>query len=129
MNRKLRLTKSAQQIKDEQIGFLLEDIEQNIEEFKKIIETKNKQLTDKKEILKGVKYSYQELTKENKQLKQYIANINDQQQQQLRQQQQYFRPKNYKKVLYEEETDNKIEQDQEETPELEEIEEQDQQQQ
>ena len=32
MNRKLRPTKSAQQIKDEQIGFLLEDIEQDIEE-------------------------------------------------------------------------------------------------
>ena len=32
MNRKLRSTKSAQQIKDEQIGFLLEDIEQDIEE-------------------------------------------------------------------------------------------------
>ena len=40
MNRKLRLTKSAQQIKDKQIGFLLEDIEQDIEEYKKITETK-----------------------------------------------------------------------------------------
>ena len=75
MNRKLRSTKSAQQIKDEQIGFLLEDIEQDIEEYKKIIETRNKQLADIKKILQRAKNSYQELTKENKQLKQYIANI------------------------------------------------------
>ena len=35
MNRKLRPTKSAQQIKDEQIGLMLEEIEQDIEQFKK----------------------------------------------------------------------------------------------
>ena len=66
MNRKLRPTKSAQQIKDEQIVFLLEDIEQDIEEYKKIIETKNKQLASIKKILQGAKNSYQDLTKENK---------------------------------------------------------------
>ena len=77
MNRNLRSTKSAQQIKDEQTGFLLEDIEQDIEEYKIIIETKNKQLADIKKVLQGVKNSYQGLKKENKQLKQYIANINN----------------------------------------------------
>ena len=128
MNRKLRPTKSAQEIKDKQIGFLLEDIEQDIEEYKKIIGTKNKQLTDIKKILKGAKTSYQELTKENKQLEQYIANIKYHHQQQ-QQQQQYFRPKKYKKEVYGEETDSETEQDQEETPELEEIEQQNQQQQ
>ena len=128
MNRKLRPTKSAQEIKDKQIGFLLEDIEQDIEEYKKIIGTKNKQLTDIKKILKGAKTSYQELTKENKQLEQYIANIKYHHQQQ-QQQQQYFRPKKYKKGVYGEETDSETEQDQEETPELEEIEQQNQQQQ
>ena len=46
MNRKLRPTKSTQEIKDKKIGFLLEDIEQDVEEYKKIIGTKNKQLTD-----------------------------------------------------------------------------------
>ena len=66
MNRKLRPTKSAQQKKDEQIVFLLEDIEQDIEEYKKIIETKNKQLASIKKILQGAKNSYQNLTKENK---------------------------------------------------------------
>ena len=69
MNRKLRPTRAAQQIKDKQIGFLLEDIEPDIEEYKKIIETKNKQLAGIKNILQGAKNSYQELTKENKQLK------------------------------------------------------------
>ena len=128
MNRKLRPKKSTQEIKDKQIGFLLEVIEQDIEEYKNIIGTKNKQLTDIKKILKGAKNSYQELTKENKQLEQYMANIKYHHQQQ-QQQQQYFRPKKYKKGVYEEETDSETEQDQEETPELEEIEQQNQQQQ
>ena len=51
MNRKLRPTKSAQQIKDEQIGLMLEKIEQDIEQFKKIIDSKNKQLVDLKNTL------------------------------------------------------------------------------
>ena len=50
---------------------MLEDIERDIEEYKKIIEIKNKQLADIKKILQRAKNSYQELTKENKQLKQY----------------------------------------------------------
>ena len=97
-------------------------------------ETENKQLANIKKILQGAKNSYQELTKENEQLKQYIANIKYQQQQQLQQQlqqqqQQYFRPKKYKKIVYDAETDSEIEQDQKKTPELERIEEQGQQQQ
>ena len=51
MNRKLRPTKSAQQIKDEQIGLMLEKVEQDIEQFKKIIDSKNKQLVDLKNVL------------------------------------------------------------------------------
>ena len=47
-----------------------------------------------KKILQGGKNNYQDLTKENKQQRQYIANIRQQQQQQ---QQQYFKPKNTKK--------------------------------
>ena len=50
MKSKLRLTKSAQEI-----GFLLEDIEQDIEECKKIIETKYKRLAKKKENIAGSK--------------------------------------------------------------------------
>ena len=46
MNRKLRPTRSTQQIKEEQINFLLKDIEKNLEEYKKAIELKDKQLSD-----------------------------------------------------------------------------------
>ena len=72
MNRKLKPTKSAQQIKEEQISFLLEDIEKDIAKYKKIIETKNRQLAKVKQRLQGAKNSYQDLEKESKQLKQYI---------------------------------------------------------
>ena len=75
MNRKLRPTNSALKIKDKEIGLMLEEIEQDIEQLKKIIDSKNKQLVDLKNILKLAKSSYQELTKENKQLKQYVTNI------------------------------------------------------
>ena len=37
MNRRLKATKSTQQIKDEQIGLVLEEIEKDIENFKIII--------------------------------------------------------------------------------------------
>ena len=42
MNRKLKPTKTAQQIRDEQIDFMLEEIEQDIEQYKKIIQIKKK---------------------------------------------------------------------------------------
>ena len=69
MNRKLRLTKSPEQIKEEQVNFLLEDIAKNLKEYKTTIELRDKQLADTKRILKGTKVSYNNLLKENKQLK------------------------------------------------------------
>ena len=42
MNRKLRPTRSTWQIKEEQINFLLEDVEKMLEEYKKAIELKDK---------------------------------------------------------------------------------------
>ena len=36
VNRKLRPTKSTYQFKEEQVNFLLEDIEKNLEEYKKV---------------------------------------------------------------------------------------------
>ena len=122
MNRKLRPTRSAQQRKDKQIGLVLEEIEQDIKGLKKIISEKNKQLHDFKKILKAAKNSYQEATKENKQLKQYITTIEQQQQQQQYKQQQqkqqaYFsKLKKYKKVVYEEVSDSDAEENQQETP-------------
>ena len=55
MNRKLRPTRSTQQSKEKQINFLLEDVEKSLEEYKKAIELKGKQLFDIKKILQGAK--------------------------------------------------------------------------
>ena len=55
MNRKLRPTKSTQQIKEEQINFLLEGVDKNLEEYKKAIEIKDKRFSDVKNILEGAK--------------------------------------------------------------------------
>ena len=48
MNRKLRPARSTQQIKKEQIKFFLENVEKILEENKKAIELKDKQLSDVK---------------------------------------------------------------------------------
>ena len=55
MNRKLRPTRSTQQVREEQINFLLKDIEKNLEEYKKAIELKEKQLLDIKKICRVLK--------------------------------------------------------------------------
>ena len=46
MNRRLTPTRLIQQIKEEEINFLLEDVEKNLEEYKKAIESRDKQLSD-----------------------------------------------------------------------------------
>ena len=63
MNRKLKPTKSAQQIKKEQISSLVEYIERDIAEYKIIIKTKDKQLI---EIKKNTAGSYKQLPRPNK---------------------------------------------------------------
>ena len=75
MNRKLKPTKSPYQMKEEKLIFLLEGIEKNTEEYKKIIETKDRQLVETKKSYREQKVSFQKLTKENKQLKEYITAI------------------------------------------------------
>ena len=55
MNRKLRPTKYFYQIKEEQINFLLEDVEKSLEEYKKAIKLKDKQLAEAKKVLQGAK--------------------------------------------------------------------------
>ena len=95
---------------------------------KKTYLKKNKQPYDLKNILKAAKNSYQEVAKENKQLKQYITTIRQQQKQYKQKQQQAYlsKPKKYKKVVYEEASDSDTEGNQQETPIFEEqIEEQD----
>ena len=75
MNKRPRPLKSSYQVKEEQVNFLLEDIERNLEEYKKAIEIRDKQLADTKKMLKNAKTSYNSIVKENKQLKEYIASI------------------------------------------------------
>ena len=69
MNKRPRPLKSSYQIKEEQVNFLHEDIERNLEENKKAIEIRDKQLADAKKILKNAKTSCNSLVRENKQLK------------------------------------------------------------
>ena len=47
--------KSPHQIKDEQVDFLLENIEKHLEEYRKIVETKDKQLVEIKKYAKEEK--------------------------------------------------------------------------
>ena len=54
---------------------MLEDVERNLEEYKKAIKIRDRQLADAKKILKNAKISYDSIIKENKQSKEYIANI------------------------------------------------------
>ena len=50
MTSRIRQNKTSQQIKEEEINFLLEDIEKNIDEYKRALELKDKQLSDIKKI-------------------------------------------------------------------------------
>ena len=116
MNKRPRPLKSSYQVKEEQVNFLLEDIERNLEEYEKAIEIRDKQLADTKKMLKNAKTSYNSIVKENKQLKEYIASIKQrfneyprqQEEQYLLREIEYFqRPQEkYKKVVYKEETDS-----------------------
>ena len=55
MSRKLKSTRSAEQLKNEQINLMLEEIEKGIENFKLMISEKDKQLRDLKNILFAAK--------------------------------------------------------------------------
>ena len=54
-SRRIRQDKTTQQFQKEQINFLLEDIEKNLEEYKKALELKDKQKSDIKELLQYAK--------------------------------------------------------------------------
>ena len=55
MSKRGRQNKTSQQIKEEQITFLLEDKEKNLDEYKRAPELNEKQLSDAKEILTSAK--------------------------------------------------------------------------
>ena len=87
MNRYKKQSRTSQQIKEEQINFLLEDVEKNLEEYKRALVLKEKQLSYAKKILASAKNSYDKTVAGSKELKAYIQNIkqrcqNNQQQQQ-----------------------------------------------
>ena len=115
--------RSRQQVKDEQINYLLADVEKNLEEYKIALELKEKQLSDAKKILLSAKQSYDKTVAENRELKAYIENLKQHIQQQqvqfLEKQRNYYQekkttPRKYKKVVYQEETESEPEFEEEE---------------
>ena len=123
--------RNQQKIKDEQIDYLLGDLEKNLEDYKEAIEIKGKQLAEAKRILIAANQSFDKLAKENRDLKAYIENLKQHFQKQqidfLNQQKAYFSKKNtgkkYKKVVFEEEneSENEPEFEEEEESENEEV--------
>ena len=90
--------RSRQQVKENQINYLLADVEKNLEEYKIALELKEKQLSDAKKILLSAKQSYDKTVAENRELKAYIENLKQhiQQQQQvqfLEKQRNYYQEK------------------------------------
>ena len=90
MNRYKKQNRTTQQIKEKQINFLLEDVEKNLEEYKRALVLKEKQLLDAKKILASVKNSCDKTVAENKELKGYIQNIKQRFQNYQQQQQAQF---------------------------------------
>ena len=109
--------RNQQKIKDDQINFLLGDLEKNLEQYRELLKNKEKQLEEAKRILIAAKQSFDKVSQENRDLKAYIEQIKNQFQQQnqrqqlefLKQQKSFYtntRPKKYKKVVVEEESEN-----------------------
>ena len=74
MNRRTN-SKTSQKIKGEQINILLEEVEKNLDEYKKALELRDKQLSDAKKVLLSAKKSYDKTVAENKELRAYIDTI------------------------------------------------------
>ena len=98
--------RNQQKIKDEQINYLLGDLEKNLEDYKDAIEIKEKQLAEARRILVAAKQSFDKVSQENRDLKAYIENLKQRFQQQqanfLNQQKAFYSkqnkaPKNIKK--------------------------------
>ena len=121
----MKKTQIKQQIKDDQINYLLGDPEKNLEEYKFALEAKEKQLSDARKILLSAKQSYDTVVKENSDLKAYIEKLRQHFQQQqvqfLKEQKNYYResPKKYKRVTFQEESESEPEIEEEEQEELE----------
>ena len=120
----LKIFRSRQQIKDDQINYLLGDLEKSLQEYKFALDAKEKQLSDARKILLSAKQSYDNVVKENTDLKWYIEKLKQHFQQQqlqfLKEQKNYQEfPKKYKKVIYQEETESEPEFEEEKENEIE----------
>ena len=67
--------RNQQKIKDEEINYLLGDLEKTLKDYNAAIEIKEKQLAEAKRILVTAKQSFDEVTQENRDLKSYISNL------------------------------------------------------
>ena len=67
--------RNQQKIKDEQVNFLLGDLEKNLEQYREALENREKQLEEAKRILVAAKKSFDKLNQENSDLRAYIAQI------------------------------------------------------
>ena len=122
----LKQFRNKQQIKDDQINYLLADIEKNLEEYRNTLEQKERQLF-RARILISAKQSYDNTVAENKNLKAYIVSLKEhieKQQVQFIEKQNSYKykkpiPKKYQKVIFEEESKSEPELEQEEQEESE----------
>ena len=130
----LKEFRNRQQVKDDQINYLLADVEKNLEEYRIALKHKERQLFKVRKILISAKQSNDNRLAENRNLKAYInslkAHIEKQQIQllEIEKNKRYRKltPKKYKKLVFEEkesESETKLEQGQQEESESEEIEE------
>ena len=67
--------RNQQKINDEQINFLLGNLEKNLEQYREALENREKQLEEAKRILVAARKSFDKLNQENSELKAYIAQI------------------------------------------------------
>ena len=124
MNRQsLKDFRNTQQIKDEQINFLLAEVEKNLEQYRIVLEEKEKQLLEAKKIIISAKKGYDKTIAENKNLKSHIISLKEHFE---RQQLKFFKlqkrkqtPKKHKKVILEEQ-ESEIASDLEQKSEIEE---------
>ena len=77
---KAKLTdfRNQQKLKDEQINYLLGDLEKSLEDYKQALEVREKQLLEAKKILLSAKESFDKLAAENRDLKAYVQNLKQQ---------------------------------------------------
>ena len=72
MSKRNRKAKTSEQIKNEQIAIILGELENDIQHFKITVQKKDEHLNKFARIIKVTKTEYQNLHRENTELKKYI---------------------------------------------------------